>query len=246
MLEQYFKVDDGCIQIDNNQLYLDIEDTTDLYTKLYDLMPIFIRRLLNNKGKFVLEDIYFELVNSLCDGNPKTIAQILEDESHQRDIENLILNYCQKDGQYYVERKDISKPNEDAIDISTLSGTDFEILVQSLLQEEEYENVVKMGGAGDLGVDIIASKRQSDRLLHYIFQCKRWASNVGSDPIQRLYAERMRRGLDYAVCVTTSGYTKDGKKVAVDLDVEIVDGNQLMQRLDRYYPGKYYNGIQEG
>ena len=102
-------------------MYLDIEDTTDLYTKLYDLMPVFIRQLLNSKGKFVLEDVYFELVNSLCDGNPKTIAQILEDESHQRDIENLIANYCQKDGQYYVERKDISKPNEDAIDISTLS-----------------------------------------------------------------------------------------------------------------------------
>ena len=84
-------------------------------------------------------------MNSLCDGNPKTIAQILEDESHQRDIENLIANYCQKDGQYYVERKDISKPNEDAIDISTLSGTDFEILVQSLLKEEGYENVIKMG-----------------------------------------------------------------------------------------------------
>lgn len=245
LLEQYFKVDIGCIQIDNNQLYLDIEDTTDLYTKLYDLMPIFIRQLLNNKGKFVLEDVYFELVNSLCDGNPKTIAQILEDESHQRDIENLLSNYCQRDGQYYVERKDISKPNEDAIDISALSGADFEILVQSLLKEEGYENVIKMGGAGDLGVDIIASKRQKDRLLHYIFQCKRWASNVGSDPIQRLYAERMRRGLDYAVCVTTSGYTKDGKKVALDLEVEIVDGNQLMQRLNRYFPGAYYNGIQE-
>lgn len=245
LLEHYFKVDAGCIQIDNNQLYLDIEDTTDLYTKLYDLMPIFIRQLLNSKSKFVLEDVYFELVNSLCDGNPKTIAQILEDESHQRDIENLIANYCQKDGQYYVERKDISKPNEDAIDISTLSGTDFEILVQSLLKEEGYENVIKMGGAGDLGVDIIASKRQQDRLLHYIFQCKRWASNVGSDPIQRLYAERMRRGLDYAVCVTTSSYTKDGKKVAMDLEVEIVDGNQLMQQLNRYFPGEYYNGIQE-
>lgn len=245
LLEQYFKVDSGCIQIDNNQLYLDIEDTTDLYTKLYDLMPIFIRQLLNSKGKFVLEDVYFELVNSLCDGNPKTITQILDDESHQRDIENLISNYCQKEGQYYVERKDISKPNEDAVDISTLSGTDFEILVQSLLKEEGYENVIKMGGAGDLGVDIIASKRQQDRVLHYIFQCKRWASNVGSDPIQRLYAERMRRGLDYAVCVTTSGYTKDGKKVAIDLEVEIVDGNQLMKRLNRYFPGEYYNGIQE-
>ena len=245
ILQQYFKVDAGCIQIDNNQLYLDIEDTTDLYTKLYDLMPIFIRQLLDSKGKFVLEDVYFELVNSLCDGNPKTIAQILEDENHQRDISNLILNYCEKDGQYYVERKDISKPNENAIDISTLSGTDFEILVQSLLKKEGYENVIKMGGAGDLGVDIIASKRQQDRLLHYIFQCKRWASNVGSDPIQRLYAERMRRGLDYAVCVTTSGYTRDGKKVAFDLEVETVDGNQLMQRLDKYFPGEYYNGIQD-
>jgi len=245
LLQQYFKVDAGCIQIDNNQLYLDIEDTTDLYTKLYDLMPVFIRQLLDSKGKFVLEDVYFELVNSLCDGNPKTIAQILEDENHQRDIGNLILNYCEKDGQYYVERKDISKPNEDAIDISTLSGTDFEILVQSLLKKEGYENVIKMGGAGDLGVDIIASKHQQDRLLHYIFQCKRWASNVGSDPIQRLYAERMRRGLDYAVCVTTSGYTKDGKKVAFDLEVETVDGNQLMQRLNKYFPGEYYNGIQD-
>lgn len=245
LLQQYFKVDAGCIQIDNNQLYLDIEDTTDLYTKLYDLMPIFIRQLLDNKGRFVLEDVYFELVNSLCDGNPKTIAQILEDENHQRDIGNLILNYCEKDGQYYVERKDISKPNDNAIDISTLSGIDFEILVQSLLKKEGYENVIKMGGAGDLGVDIIASKRQQDRLLHYIFQCKRWASNVGSDPIQRLYAERMRRGLDYAVCVTTSGYTKDGKKVAFDLEVETVDGNQLMQRLNKYFPGEYYNGIQD-
>jgi restriction endonuclease Mrr len=55
----------------------------------------------------------------------------------------------------------------------------------------------------------------------------------------------MRRGLDYAICVTTSGYTKDGKKVAIDLDVEIVDGNQLMKRLNRYFPGEYYNGIQE-
>lgn len=245
LLEQYFKVDSGCIQIAGNQLYLDIEDTTDLYTKLYDLMPIFIRRLLNSKTKFVLEDVYFELVNALCDGNPKNITQILEDEGHQRDIENLILNYCRKDGQYYVEKKDISKPNENAVDISTLSGTDFEILVQNLLKEEGYENVVKMGGAGDLGVDIIASKRGQNGLLHYIFQCKRWVSNVGSDPIQRLYAERMRRGLDYAVCVTTSGYTKAGKKVAMDLDVAIIDGEQLMQRLDKHFQGEYYNGIQE-
>ena len=243
LLQQYFKVDMGCIQIDNNRLYLDIEDRTDLYTKLYDLIPIFVRQLLNNKGRFVLEDIYFELVNSLCDGNPKIIVQILEDEGHQNDIEKLLLNYCDRDGAYYVERKDLVKPNEDAIDISTLSGTDFEILVQKLLKNEGYDNVVKMGGAGDLGVDIIASRHLKDKVQRYVFQCKRWASNVGSDPIQRLYAERKRRGFDYAVCVTTSGYTKDGIKVAAALSVQTVDGNQLLKRLNKYFPGKYYSGI---
>ena len=100
-----------------------------------------------------------------------------------------------------------------------------------------------MGGAGDLGVDIMASKQQNGRMLHYIFQCKRWAANVGADPIQRLYAERERRGLDYAVCVTTSDYTRDGKMVAEDLDIEMVDGAMLMKRLNRYFPGEYYNGI---
>lgn len=245
LLQHYFKVDAGCIQIDNNRLYLDIEDKTDLYTKLYDLMPIFIRKLLNCKGKFVLEDIYFELVTSLCDGNPKTIAQILEDESHQRDIENLISNYCKKEGKYFVERKDVNKPNENATDVSTLSGTDFEVLVQNLLKREGYKNVIRIGGPSDLGVDIIASKREHSRLIHYIVQCKRWVSNVGSDPVQRLYAEKIRRGFDYAVCITTSGYTRDGKKVAKDLEVELVDGSQLMNRLDRYFPGEYYNGIKD-
>lgn len=245
LLQKYFQVDAGFIQIDNNQLYLDIEDSTDLYTKLYDLMPIFVRQLLDNKGKFVLEDIYFELVNSLCDGNPKTIMQILEDESHQNDIANLILNYCEKEGNYFVERRDINKPNEDAIDISSLNGTDFEILVQNLLKEEGYENVVKIGGAGDLGVDIIASKRNNNKLEHYIFQCKRWVSNVGCDPLQRLYAERERRHLDFAVCITTSGYTKAGEKMANDLEVDIVDGIQLMRRLNKHFVGEYYNGIQD-
>lgn len=131
------------------------------------------------------------------------------------------------------------------MDISTLSGTEFELLMQRLLQKEGYENVVRIGGAGDLGVDIIASGKQGGHVVYYLFQCKRWVSNVGSDPVQRLYAERMRRGLDRAVCLTTSGYTRDGKMVARDLEVEIVDGRQLMERLQRQFPGEYYNGIRE-
>lgn len=245
ILRSNFTVDEGIIQIDNNKLYLEIEDETDLFTKLYDLIPIYVRKLIKEKGKFVLEDIYFELVNSLCDGNPKTIAQLLDNEAHQREIESLIKNYCVSEEHFYIERRDITKPNKDAVDISTLSGTDFEIVVKRLLMADGYEDVIVIGGAGDLGVDLIATKNIGKKKERYLFQCKRWVSNVGSDPIQRLFAERERRHYDKAICVTTSGYTKDGINAAKDFNVGAVDGEQLMIQLDKYFSGEYYNGISE-
>ncbi|UZT82892.1 restriction endonuclease [Caproicibacterium sp. BJN0003] len=243
IIKENFVVDNGFVQIDNNQLYLEIEDETDLFTKLYDLIPIYIHCLLRDKGRFVLEDIYFELVNSLCDGNPKTITQLLDDKNHQKEIERLILNYCKRSGQYYIEKKDITKPSENAIDISTLSGSDFEVLTKRLLRADGYDDVIVIGGAGDLGVDLIASKSISGKKHHYIFQCKRWASNVGSTPIQRLYAERCRRQYDKSICITTSGYTEDGRNAARDFEVDIIDGNAFMKKLDQYFPGEYYNGL---
>ena len=87
-----------------------------------------------------------------------------------------------------------------------------------------------------------AEKRKNGRICRELFQCKRWVHNVGSEPVQRLYAERERRGFDAAVCITTSGYTKDGEKVARDLEVGTTDGTELMKKLDKYFPGQYYNG----
>lgn len=242
ILEDNFIIYDGIIHIDSNRLYLDIEDDADLYTKLYDLIPIYIGNLLKTEGKFVLEDIYFELVNSLCDGNPHTISQILENPQHQNDIKNLINNYCDIHNGYYIEKKNIIKPSATAIDISQLSGTNFELLVKRLLEADGYFNVNQVGGAGDLGVDIMASKLENKKIKHYIFQCKRWIANVGSDPIQRLFAERVRRKLDYAVCITTSGYTPDGRNAAKDFDVDTLNGSQVMDLLNKYFPGEYYNG----
>lgn len=243
IIQSNFSVNSGHIQINDNHLYLDIEDSSDLFVKLYDLIPIFIRKLLNDKGRFVLEDIYFELINSLCDGNPWTIIQILDEENHQKDIENLILNYCTLYNGYYIERSDLIKPKVDAVDVSTMTGTDFEVLICDLLKKAAYNNVLRRGGAGDLGVDIMAVKYKNDKTLHYIFQCKRWAAKVGSDPIQRLFAERERMKLDCAVCVTTSNYTNDSKKVAKALNVETIDGKNLLVLLNKYFPGEYYNSL---
>ena len=230
------------VKIDCNKLYLDIEDNTDLFTKLYEYIPVIIRRLLEDKEKFVLDDLYFEIARVLCDGDPNTINQFLEDTSHQNDIKRLLNNYCTTNGKIYEKKQYTTKKHENSIDISTLEGSEFELVIKALLEKEGYDDVVNTGGAGDLGVDLLATKVDDNEKNLYLFQCKRWASDVGSEPIQRLDSEKMRRGADIAVCITTSGYTQDGLKVSRERGVEVVDGIEIIRRLEQAFPGKYYNG----
>lgn len=238
IIQSNFSCINGFVFLDENKLYLEIEDENSLFVKLYNLVPLFIKNLLKANGKFLLEDIYQQLTISLCDGNPKTIEQVLTNDKHQKEIEQLINNYCIIQDGYFVERKYEAVLNKDAVDISTLSGTDFELLTKKLLTAEGYEDVVVIGGSGDLGVDLIAKKNGSTD----IFQCKRWNANVGSTPIQRLYTERSIHHYDKAFCITTSDYTEDGKREAALCEVEIINGVQLMELLNRHFLGCYFNG----
>ena len=238
VIQSNFNCINGFVFLDENRLYLEIEDDNSLFVKLYNLVPLYIRKLLKTANKFLLEDIYQELTVSLCDGNPKTIEQVLANDKHQKEIERLINNYCIIQDGYFVERKYEAVPNENAIDISTLSGTDFELLTKKLLTAEGYEDVIVVGGSGDLGVDLVGKKNGKT----CIFQCKRWNANVGSIPIQRLYTERSLHHYDKAFCITTSDYTEDGKKEAELCEVEIINGLQTMELLNKHFPGCYYNG----
>ncbi len=85
---------------------MDIEDETTLFVKLYDLIPLYIKKLLDKDGSFVLEDLYLELTNSLCDGTSSTLMQILEDRGHQNSIQMLLNNYCSISNGHYVEKKE--------------------------------------------------------------------------------------------------------------------------------------------
>ncbi|HBN05334.1 MAG TPA: restriction endonuclease [Bacteroidales bacterium] len=240
-IKDNFFVSDGFVEIDNNRLYMDIEDETTLFVKLYDLIPLYIKKLLDKDGSFVLEDLYLELTNSLCDGTSSTLMQILEDRGHQNSIQMLLNNYCSISNGHYVEKRIMNLESLDSDDISQYTGTDFEVLMKSLLEKEGYFNIVIVGGAGDRGVDLIASKLVNKDVEKTIFQCKRWIGNVGSEPIQRLFAEREHHKYKKAICVTTSNYTSEGKKAAKDFDVETWDGFDVMMLLEKHFPGKYYN-----
>lgn len=79
----------------------------------------------------------------------------------------------------------------------------------------------------------------------YLFQCKRWAANVGSEPMQRLVAEKLRRGADVAICITTSDFTKDGRLISNEQDVSMWNGEFITRKLNEYFPNQYYNGALE-
>ena len=246
VIQQNFHIDTNAIvRINCNKLYLDIEDNSDLFTKLYDLMPLFIKELLEKNGQFVLDDLYFEIANKLCDGNPNSINSFLDDNNCQNEIKKIIENYCDCNENVYIKKTYTNAISDDAIDVSCLSGTDFEITIKSLLEAQGYIDVINTGGSGDLGVDLLAKKITNGNTTKYLFQCKRWVANVGSEPIQRLHSEKFRRGFDIAVCITTSDYTQDGKTIACANDIKIINGQEIVQQLNDAFPNKYYNGILE-
>lgn len=241
VIENNFIIENGLVYINSNELYLDVEDNTTLFVKLYDLIPLYIKKLLKNKNKFVLEDLYLELTNEFCSGNSNTLTQILEDSGHQNQIAMLIDNYCDIDNGFYVEKKIDNIETSRSEDISQYKGSEFEELIKKLLAKKNFFNIMIVGGAGDRGVDIIASKIINKEVKKYIFQCKRWIGNVGSEPIQRLFAEKEYHKYYKAVCITTSNYTAEGKDALKRFKVVGLNGWDVQKELNKYFPGEYCN-----
>lgn len=237
-----FYVDDNQeIQLDKKRLYLDQEDEDTLFKKLYELVPFYVANLLNKKGKFVLEDLYLELIDELSDGNNKTLFSLLNDDENIKEIDELVADKTDTDGKYYIKKQLPKEFNLDAVDVATMDPYEFEDLCKLLLEHESYADVHRKGGSGDLGVDIVAKYFNGNTSETWLVQCKRWVSNVDATPIQRLVSERERLGANKVACYTTSGYSRDAKKIAEAQNVELVDGKELVILLNKHFPGKYYN-----
>lgn len=242
VINENFMLEKGFVYIDNNNLYLDIEEQSTLFMKLYDLIPIYVKKLLDKNGKFVLEDFYLELLSSVFLGNPNNLNELISNDKYNNQIKSLISRYCNIQNGYYVQRVIDNTVNNKKVDISQFDGIEFEFLIEKLLKAEGYYNTYIQGGAGDRGIDIVASKTDSSgKIIRCFFQCKRWVGNVGSEPIQRLYAEGSFHNIDYSICITTSDFTEEGKSAIKRLNVEGWNGWKLQEKLNYYFPKQYFN-----
>ncbi|MCB5145192.1 restriction endonuclease, partial [Streptococcus mutans] len=242
VIEQNFYISDNQeVQLSKKILYLDQEDNSTLFKKLYELVPTYVEKLLKSKEKFVLEDLYLELIDELSDGNNQTFLDIINDDKNIKEISSLVADKTDIDGDFYVKKSLPHNINYNAIDVATMDPYDFEDLCKQLFEKEGFVNVHRKGGSGDMGVDVVAQQFNGNTKDFWLIQCKRWVGNVDATPLQRLVSERERLGAQQIACYTTSDYTKDAKKVAKAQGVMIINGNELVQKLDKYFKGKYYN-----
>lgn len=118
-------------------------------------------------------------------------------------------------------------------DLLVLTSEDFEETVADLLRALDHDDVHRVGGAGDLNVDVWGRDGQGRRVA---VQCKRYSPDhkVGSPEMQTfigmIYQEH-RAGRGYFV--TTSTFTEPAAALARRNNIVLIDGERLVDLVEQ-------------
>lgn len=127
-----------------------------------------------------------------------------------------------------------------------LDPYEFEEAVAELCRRDGCWDVEVVGGAGDLGADVVA-RTPDGRLL--VMQCKRYGdtNRVGSQDMQRFGGTCFTvHGADVAVMVTTSDFTAPALEYAEQCGIVCVNGPDLQRWRDGTGPSPWEVADAEG
>nr|WP_237694797.1 restriction endonuclease [Streptomyces sp. SID5468] len=109
----------------------------------------------------------------------------------------------------------------------TMTPREFEEAVAHLCRRDGCRDVRVVGGAGDLGADVVATTPQGHRL---VIQCKRYSptNKVGSPDLQRFGGTCWTvHHAEIAAVVTTSSFTRQAAQYAVSQRIHCYDREWL-------------------
>ncbi|MEU9181710.1 restriction endonuclease [Streptomyces sp. NPDC048550] len=115
----------------------------------------------------------------------------------------------------------------DALDHAAVDADGFEHTIAALCVRDGCTPVEVVGGAGDLGADVIATTPDG---LRVIVQCKHYAEDnrVGSQDLQRFGGTCFAvHDADVAIIVTTGYFTAPALEYAATCGIVCVDGEAL-------------------
>lgn len=108
-----------------------------------------------------------------------------------------------------------------------MSGREFEELVAELCRRDGCTGVERVGGAGDLGADVVGHLPDGRRL---VVQCKRYAGHrsVGSREVQAFNGTaRAEHGAEVAVLVASCVFTGPARNFAARHRLTLIDVDLL-------------------
>lgn len=108
-----------------------------------------------------------------------------------------------------------------------LSPSEFEHEIAWILEQASGYSGRVVGGSGDGGIDI----RMFDKtgMLKAIVQCKRYTPNSVVPPkdLREFDSARRRLGVQYAVFATTARFSLTTQREALQLEIQLMDGEKL-------------------
>lgn len=116
------------------------------------------------------------------------------------------------------------------IDKMSSHGLDFEEFTVQLLLDNGFENVKKTQGAGDYGIDVLASKEG----ITYAIQCKCYSDKVGNKAVQEAYSGKSFYNCMVAAVLTNNFFTNSAIETAKANNVLLWDRNKLIDLLKEY------------
>ncbi|MGW0366918.1 restriction endonuclease [Streptomyces sp. NPDC002990] len=127
-------------------------------------------------------------------------------------------------GQQVAEVPDLGA---EVLDHAGVDADGFEHTVAALCVRDGCPQVEVVGGAGDLGADVVATTADG---LRVVLQCKHYGEGhrVGSQDLQRFGGTCFAvHEADVAVLVTTSSFTAPATEYAATCGIVLVDGEGL-------------------
>lgn len=108
--------------------------------------------------------------------------------------------------------------------IRFMDGARFEAFLADLFEALGYR-VVRCGGTGDQGVDMILNPEDA----RVAVQCKNHSRPVGNRPVQEVYAGARHHRCVQAWVVSPSGYTRGARDLAKSTGVSLHDADTIRQ-----------------
>lgn len=212
---------------------------TNAEIRLREFAPAVIEELTEDGRGFTFEEYVIHLSSYMENGSRAIIQQL---HTANRLIPELLNVYAVEDptqGKFFARRVDDTENMRNGrIKLTTMKPSDFETLIAEYFIKRGFIRAEVIGRAGDRGVDVLATNINGELEL---IQCKRYhqGNNIGSTPIQRVDSYMRSRHASKAWVVTTSDFTPEGVDEARITNVTLLNGENLIQSLELYYPGKY-------